>query len=129
MAFGKLLGEMEYKTTSFTVSPGSGKGRRIQINCEGIAGADLPGRGTALGTLTVEGEVNAPSGTWSWCGFSVRPEGDTITHDGEGTWERLAPGKLCFHGAVILSDGSTQGVEMVGELAARTLTCKVYDWS
>lgn len=127
MGFGKELGGVELKTTSFTVTPGPGKGRRIQINCEGTAGADLPAPGVVLGTLMVEGELNAKSGTWNWCGSSLTAEGETLNHDGGGTWEQLAPGKLRFHGTEVFSDGNTCGLEMVGELATRTITVKAYE--
>jgi len=99
------------------------------MNCEATAGEGLPAQGTLLGTLTAKGELNAKSGTWSWCGVTVTPEGETLNHDAEGTWEQLAPGKLRFHGSGILSTGVTFGAEMVGELATRTLVSKIYEWS
>ena len=127
MGFGKELGGAEIKSTSMTVTPGPGKGRRIQMNCEGASTGDVPYPGTILGTLTIEGELNATSGTWSWCGSTFTAEGEILNHDGGGTWERLAPGKLRFHGTEVLSDGGTVGIEMVGELATRTLTAKIYE--
>ena len=62
-----------------------------------------------------------------WCGSSLTAEGETINHDSEGTWNQLVPGKLRFHGTQILSDGSTAGLEMVAELATRTITGKMYE--
>lgn len=126
MGFGKEVGSFELKATSFTVTPGPGKGRNIQVNCEGTTSGDVSGK--VLGTLTVVGELNARSGSWSWCGFSLMADGDTMTNDGHGTWERLAPGKLRLHGSDFLSDGRTLGVEFTAELATRTLAGKLYEW-
>ena len=127
MAFGKEAGSFELKATSFTVTPGPGGGRTIQANCEGTVNADVSG--VVLGTLTAVGELNAKSGTWSWCGSTILADGDTRTHDGQGTWERLEPGKLRFHGSEILSDGRTVGVEFDGTLATRSFAGKLYEWS
>ena len=71
MALGKELGSFELKTTSFTVTPGPGKGRITQVNCEGTMSGDVTG--VILGTLTVvTAEPGAKTGTWSWCSNSRR---------------------------------------------------------
>ena len=124
MAAGDLIGSINYSITSLTVSPGPNNGRTVQANLAGKAGAELPVEGEAIGTLTVVGEQNATSGTWSWCGFTAHADG-ALNSDATGTWENAGPGKIRMHGTVLMSDGQTLGCDMLADLATRSVDCKV----
>lgn len=124
MAVGKQVGEFSLKSTSFTFATvGTG-----QINFEGsVKGEGLTG--TVLGTLQVAGAPGAKSGTCSWIGAAYPATGEEISGTSEGTWERSGPNKWRIRGILSLSDGRTQLSDGELELATRSYTGKLYEWS
>jgi|SRR5713101_5231446 len=124
MALGKQLGEFSFKATSFTFTPGPGNLVTVAINCEGTAASF----GAVLGTMTAVG-AGQKSGTWSWCGVSYPETGDSVTGNGQGTFEGVGTNKWRTRGFVHISDGRTLAAEGEMELASRSWSGKLYEWS
>ncbi len=124
MAPGKQLGEFSLKSTSFTYgTDGAG-----QVNFEGsVKGEGLTG--PVLGTLHVVGAPGAKSGTCTWVGTVYPENGEEISSTSQGTWESSGSHKWRIRALLSLSDGRTQLTDGEIELASRSYTGKLYDWS
>ena len=122
MAIGKEIGEFSLKwiSTSFAEDGGGG-----QVNCDGTA----TGYGTVLGTLTWRGEPGAKSGSLSWRGQGFLDDGETVTGTGEGNWEEMGKHKWRIRMIVTTSDGGCHASDGHLDLATRTLTGKMLEWS
>ncbi len=127
MATGKEIGDFSLKISSMTFVPGEGDGMVIQANCEGpLSGAGI--EGTVLGTATFE-PAGAPQGTYDWCGASYLPHGDVITGTAHGSFHSVGANKWRTLGVNHLSDGRTVATEGEIELASRTWSGKLFEWS
>jgi len=126
MALGKQIGTSEYKTVSTTYIPGPGGAVTLQSNIEGSVSGEMSG--PVQGTITVENS-GGQSGTWSWCGGVYPADGKTIFAGAQGTWETAGTYQWRLVGLGQLPDGRTVAVEGKAELAARTVTFKIYEWS
>jgi hypothetical protein len=122
MAIGKEIGEFSLKTTSTTFAEDGGS---VQINCEGTA----TGYGTVLGTMTFRSEPEAKSGSLSWRGQGFLENGDTLAGTGEGTWEEMGKHQWRTRMIVTTSDGGCHASDGHLDLATRTLTGKMLEWS
>lgn len=122
MAIGKEIGDFSVKSTSTTYSEDGGS---VQINCEGTATK----YGTVIGTLTFRGEPGAKSGTLSWRGQGFLDNGDTLVGIGEGTWDEMGKHKWRTRMIIRTSDGGCHASDGHLDLATRTLTGKMLEWS
>lgn len=123
MALGKQIGEFSLKSTSLTFATnGSG-----QANFEGSVKGEVTG--DVLGTLHVAGEPGAKRGTCTWVGTAYLANGEEINGAAEGTWESSGTHKWRIRGLLSLSDGRTQLSDGELELATRSYTGKLYEWS
>jgi len=122
MAIGKELGEFTLKSTGTSYAE---EGGTVRLDCEGTA----TGYGTVLGTLRFQGEPGAKTGALSWRGQGFLENGDTITGTGEGTWEEIGKHQWRTRLLVSTSDGGCHASDGVLDLATRTLTGKLLDWS
>jgi hypothetical protein len=123
MAKGKQLAEFSMKSTSITYLPGPAGSRLAQANFEGTA---TGGFGTVAGTATF---VGSKSGTLSYCGAAYLENGNELSASGSGSFE--STGKHHWHTQAILhlSDGSALLSEGEIDLAKRSWTGKVSEWS
>ena len=124
MALGKQVGEFSLKATTFTVTPGPAGSVLVQANCEGPA----TGFGTVLGTLTAA-SAGQKNGTWSWCAAAYLDNGDSVTGNGQGTFESVGPNRWRTQGVAHLADGRTLVSEGEIALAARTWSGKIFERS
>ena len=122
MAIGKEIGEFSVKVTSTTYAE---EGGSVQINVEGTA----TGYGTVLGTLTLRGEPGAKLGSLSWRGQGFLEDGDNLASTGQGTWEEIGKHKWRTRLIVTNSKGECHGSDGHLDLATRTLTGKMLEWS
>ena len=124
MAVGKEIATFSLKSTSLTYAiDGAG-----QANFEGtVQGEGLTG--AVLGTLHIAGEPGAKNGTCTWVGSVYLENGEETTGTSQGTWEKSGTHKWRIRGILSLSDGRTQLSDGELELATRTYTGKLYDWS
>ena len=113
MASGKKVGEFSLKSITATQIPGPAGSVLVQVNWEGTA----TGFGTVFGTSTF---VGGKSGTWSWCSTSYLDNGDTVTGNGQGTYESNGKNKWSTKGIVDNSDGRRIASEGEIVLSART---------
>ena len=127
MAIGKNLGEFALKSTSLTYSA-TETGGTVQGNFEGTAkGEGLSG--PVLGTLTAVGAPGAKSGTCSWAGTSYLNNGEEVNGKGEGTWEKTGTHKWRIRAVNYLSDGRTIASDGEVDLATRSFTGTLFEWS
>ena len=122
MAIGKEIGEFSLKwiSTSFAEEGGGG-----QVHCDGTA----TGYGTVLGSLTWRGEPGAKSGPLSWRGQGHLDNGDIVVGAGEGTWQEIGKHQWKTRLIVSVSDGTLFASDGRLDLATRTLTGKMLEWS
>jgi hypothetical protein len=128
MAIGKQLGEFSFKSTSLTYTA-MGAGGTVQGNFEGSAkGEGLTG--PALGTLTAVGDApGAKSGTCSWAGASYLDSGEELNSKGAGTWEKIGTHKWRIRATTYFSDGRTMAADGVIDLATRSFSGTLHEWS
>jgi hypothetical protein len=124
MALGKQITEFTLKATSLTYSAEPGGSLSVQANVEGTA----TGFGAVLGTMTTT-SANGKSGTWRWCGAAYLENGETLTGNGQGTFDSSGPHKWRTTGIQRLSDGRVTAIEGEITLATRTWSGKLYEWS
>jgi hypothetical protein len=122
MAIGKEIGDFSLKTTSVSYSEGGGS---VQLNFEGTATR----YGTVLGTAIFRGENEAKSGSLSWRGQGFLENGETVTGTGEGTWEEMGKHQWRTRMIVTTSDGGCHASDGHLDLATRTLSGKMLEWS
>lgn len=123
MAKGKELGTFEMKSTTATFLPGPAGSTLVQGNYEGTA---TGGFGAVAGTATF---VGGKSGTFSYCGGSYAEDGDQLSAHGTGTYESIGVHRWRTQGILHLSDGTTLHSEGELDLASRSWTGKVFEWS
>ena len=124
MAVGKQIGEFSFKSTSFTYSAAG----TVQGNFEGsVKGEGLTG--PVLGTLTAVGAPGAKSGTCSWVGTAYLDKDEELHGQAEGTWESLGGHRWRVRGVNLLSDGRTIASDGEIDLATRSYSGKLYEWS
>jgi hypothetical protein len=126
MALGKEIGTTEYKVVSTTYLPGPGGTVTVQSNCDGTMSGEISG--AVQGTITVE-TPGEQRGRWSWCGGVYPADGNIMLGTAEGTWETAGTYQWRLKGLGQMPDGRTVAVEGKGEMANRSLTFKVYEWS
>ncbi len=122
MAIGKEIGEFSLKSTSVSYAEDGGS---VQINCEGTATR----YGTVVGTLIFRGEAGAKSGSLSWRGQGFLESGETVIGTGEGTWAEMGKHRWRTRMIVTTSDGGCHASDGHLDLATRTLTGKMLEWS
>ncbi|NOT57921.1 MAG: hypothetical protein HOP18_25235 [Deltaproteobacteria bacterium] len=122
MATGKQVGEFSLKATSITLTPGPGGSVLVQGNFEGTSAAF----GAILRTATFV-SVGAKSGTFSVCAAAYLENGDTLTGNGQGTFESIGRHKWRLQELIDISDGRTFAVEGEIDLAARSWTGKIFE--
>ena len=124
MASGKEIGEFSLKAASLTLTPGPGGSVLIQGNFEGTSAAF----GTILRTATFV-SVGAKSGTFSVCAAAYLDNGDTLTGNGQGTFESVGRHKWRLQELFHVSDGRIFDVEGEIDLATRSWTGKIFERS
>lgn len=127
MSTGKEIGEFSLKITSMTFSRGQDDAMLVEANLEGpLTGAGI--EGAVLGTATFD-RAGAAQGTYDWCGASYLPHGDVITGDAHGSFHSIGANKWRTLGINHLSDGRTVATEGEIDLASRTWSGKLFEWS
>ena len=122
---GKEIGQFSLKATTHTVSPGPGKTVILNVNLEGEQTGELSAQ--ALGTLTVAIDPDSDNGTYTYCGWGAAASGENLTVRGQGTIESIGTHKWRLVGTNLLSDGTTNVAESIGDLATRTIAGKIYE--
>ena len=126
MALGKQIGTSEYKTVSTTYIPGPGGTVTVQINLEGSVSGEISG--PVEGTMTVD-NPGGQSGTWSLCVGIYPADGKALFAGAQGTWETAGTYQWRLKGLGQLPDGRTAAAEGRAEMANRTVTFTIYEWS
>ena len=127
MATGKEIGDFSLTITSMTFEPTGEGAMRVKVNFDGpLSGAGI--EGAVLGTATFE-PAGAPQGTYDWCGASYLPHGDVITGVAHGSFHSIGANKWRTLGVNHLSDGRTVATEGEIDLALRTWSGKLLEWS
>ncbi len=127
MPVGKAIGEFSLKATTMTFVPGSDGTITVQANWEGsLSGAGIAG--TILGTATFVG-AGAKTGSYSWCGASYLPSGDSVTGTAQGSFESIGTHRWRTLGVNPLSDGRVVATEGELDLASRSWTGRVLEWT
>lgn len=124
MALGKVITDFTFKITSLTFAVGSEDAINVQGNVEGTA----TGFGPVLGTATFT-NAGRKSGTWTFCGVAYLENGDSVSGIAHGTHESSGVHKWRTRGVEKLSDGRTVALEGEIDLAARSWTGKLFEWS
>ena len=124
MATGKQIGEFAVKSTSLTLTPGPGGSTLVQGNFEGTSAAF----GTILRTATFV-SVGAKSGTYSVCAAAFLENGESLTGNGQGTFENIGRHKWRLQEVILISDGRSFGVESEMDLATRSWVGKIFERS
>ena len=128
MPMGNVLGEFQFKSTSFTYSPGSDGAEIVAMNMEGsLDGPD--GKLTALGTLTASPNADATRGTYTWLGRDFAADGSTRLATGGGFLKASGNGTWALRGYVSWSDGTAGAVEGELNLASRSLMGTACEWT
>lgn len=122
MALGKEIGEFSFKQTSVTYAQDGGS---VSVNFDGTA----TGFGTVLGTLIVRGEPGAKQGTCSWRGQAFLDNGSNRVGFGEGTWKEAGKHQWRIQLIVETSDGQIFASDGRVELATRSYSGKIIEWS
>ena len=122
MATGKQIGEFSLKITSLTLTPGPGGSVLVQGNFEGTSAAF----GTILRTATFA-SVGAKSGTFSVCAAAFLENGDSLTGNGQGTFESIGRHKWRLQELIHISDGRSFDVEGEMDLATRSWIGKIFE--
>lgn len=127
MPTGKEIGDFSLTFTSMRFSRGNDGPLLVEVNLEGpLAGEGIGG--TVAGTATFD-PAGATEGTYDWCGASYLPHGDVITGDAHGSFHSGGANKWTTLGINHLSDGRTVATEGTIDLASRTWSGKVFEWS
>jgi hypothetical protein len=120
MAAAKQIAEFSFKSTSLTYTATDGGGS-VQVNYEGSAkGEGLTG--PVLGTLTAKGTPGAKSGTCSWAGIQYLDNGEELSSQAGGTWQKTGTHKWRLRGMSHMSDGRTLAFDGVVDLATRSFS-------
>jgi hypothetical protein len=122
MALGKETGEFSFKQTSVTYAQ---DGTSVSINFDGTATRF----GTVLGTLIARGEPGAKQGTCSWRSQAFLENGDSLVGMGEGTWQESGKHQWRTRLIIQTSDGQIFASEGKLDLATRSLSGKIIEWS
>ena len=121
MALGKELGDFSFKITSVThLDPGN-----IQVNLDGTA-ANF---GTVLGTHSFEFEPGAQTGSVLLESQAYLPNGDQLYGSGQGTFESAGGHTWRIRTIIRVSDGQVLATDGVLDLATRSYSGKVLEWS
>lgn len=118
MALGKSITDFTLKITSLTFTEGAGESLNVQGNLVG----------PVLGT-TVFTNAGEKSGTWRFCGVAYLETGDSIRGIAHGTHESSGVHKWRTRGVEKLSDGRTVALEGEVDLATRTWSGQLFEWS
>ncbi len=122
MSIGKEIGQFSLKSTSVRYAE---EGESVEISYDGTA----TGYGTVLGTMTFRGGPGAKTGACSWRGQGFLENGEVVSGIGEGTWEELGKHQWRTRLIVGTSDGRTHASDGKVDLATRSVTGKMFDWS
>jgi hypothetical protein len=122
MALGKEIGTFSLKSTSTRYAEGGGS---VEITYDGTA----TGFGTVLGTMILRGAQGAKGGPCSWTGQGFLENGEVVSGAGQGTWEELGKHQWRTRMIVATTDGHTHASDGKLDLASRTLSGKMFDWS
>lgn len=123
MAAGKPIGEFSFKATAFTFTPGPAGSVLGQMHCEGTG----TGFGTVLGTFSTV-SPGQKSGTWSWCAVAYLDNGDSVTGNGQETFQS-GLNHWRTQGIIQISDGRTIALEGELDLATRSWTGQLFERS
>ncbi len=122
MALGKEIGDFTFKQTSATYAEDGGS---VSVNFDGTATRF----GTVLGTLIARGEPGAKQGTCSWRGQGFLENGDNVVGLGEGTWQETGKHQWRIRMINQTSDGQIFAADRRLDLATRSFSGKLIEWS
>ena len=121
MALGKEIGDFTFKITSVThLDPGN-----IQVNLDGTA----TNYGTVLATHSFEFEPGAQTGTVLSESQAYLPNGDQSFGSGQGTFESAGGHTWRIRMIIRVSDGQVFATDGVLDLASRSYSGKLIEWS
>jgi hypothetical protein len=124
MAVGKQIGEFSLKANTFTFTPGPAGSVLVQVNFEGPA----TGFGLVQCTMTAS-SAGQKNGTWSWCAAAYLDNGDSVTGNGQGTFQSSGSHRWSTQGNIQISDGRIIAVEGEVDLATRSWSGKIFERS
>ncbi len=122
MALGKEMGEFSFKQTSATYAADGGS---VSVNFDGTATRF----GTVLGTLIARGEPGAKQGTCSWRSQGFLENGDSVVGMGEGAWQESGKHQWRIRAVIQISDGQIFASDGKLDLATRSFSGKMIEWS
>jgi hypothetical protein len=123
MAKGNQIGEYSFRFPTATFLPGPAGGTLAQVNWEGPA----TGFGTVFGTATY---TVGNRGTFSWNAAAFLENGDIVTgSSNNGAFESIGVNRWKTTVLVRLSDGGDILGEGEIDLAARTWSGKIFEWT
>lgn len=122
MATGKQVGEFSLKATSLTLTPGPGGSVLAHGNFEGTSAAF----GTILRTATFV-SAGAKSGTYSVCAAAFQENGESLTGNGQGTFESIGRYKWRLQEVIQISDGRSFDAESEMDFATRSWSGKIFE--
>lgn len=124
MATGKQAGEFSLKATTLTFTPSPGRSVLAQGNFEGTSAAF----GTILRTATFV-SAGAKSGTYSECAAALLETGESLTGNGQGTFESIGRHKWRLQELIHIPDGRSFTVESEMDFATRSGTGQLFEKS
>jgi hypothetical protein len=94
----------------------------VQANYEGTGA----GFGAVLGTLSAV-SADQKTGTWSWCAVAYLDNGDSVTGNGQGAFQRDKLTHWRTQGSIQISDGRMLALEGEIDLATRTWKGQLFE--
>lgn len=126
MALGKQIGQYSVKMVVNRILDVSGDNVISEISWEGeVTGGELAG--TVM--LTGESEGTNEGGTYTTRVSGFLASGGTVNGTGGGSFELIGPARWRTRGVDRLSNGQTVATEGEVDLASRTWSGKIFEWS
>lgn len=122
MALGQEIGTFDLNITSWSQAEDGGS---VSITVDGTA-TDF---GTVLGTLIGRGEPGAKSGSASWRSQAFLDNGDAVVGSGEGTWMESGKHQWRIRLTISIEDGRFIASDGTLDLAKRSFSGKILEWS
>lgn len=128
MSLGKCVGEFSLQSTSVGFKKQSIDSQNLSINLEGtVSGGDETR--IVLGTLELNQTLGHSEGTYNWLGSEFPIEGDVRSNSGGGFYLYTGSNHWQLRGTISYFNGSSVALEADFDLASRSLTGKLFEWS
>lgn len=124
MAIGKKIGNFAAKSTSITLSPGSGSMPNAQINYEGKVDGEVDA--TVYATMNFKSS-DGKSGTYTLSSLLILSNGDVVGASGRGTTSYASDQSWNIAGVSDISDTSSMAVKGRIDLQSGTLNGELFE--